>query len=61
LPFLIITAALLVSGLALRICGDFLPMGRGSILSGASYLWMLAAGVWGWRVLPRVRIADPEE
>lgn len=61
LPFLIATAVLLVSGMTLRTLGDFKPIERGSMLSYASYLWMLAAGVWGWRVLPKVRIADLEK
>jgi uncharacterized protein involved in response to NO len=61
LPFLIATSLLLLGGLVLRVSGDFVPANRASMLSCASYLWMFAAGVWGWRVLPKVRIADPEE
>jgi uncharacterized protein involved in response to NO len=61
LPFLIVTAVLLACALGLRVAGDFLFVQRGSMLSHASYLWMLAAGVWSWRVLPKVRIADPED
>jgi uncharacterized protein involved in response to NO len=61
LPFLIVAAVLLVSGMALRVSGDFLPADRSSMLSCASYLWMFGAGVWGWRVLPKVRVGDPEE
>lgn len=60
LPFLIGTAVLLVGGMLLRVLGDFLVVQRGSLLSDASCLWILAAGVWSWRVLPKVRIADPE-
>lgn len=61
LPFLIATALLLIGGVALRTAGDFLPLARSAMLSQASYLWMAAAAVWGWRVLPKVRIADPED
>lgn len=61
LPFLIAAALLLVGGLALRVSGEFVPASRVSMLSSASYLWMFAAGIWGWRALPKVRIADPEE
>ena len=61
MPFLIGTALLLITALVLRTAGDFIPLARPSMLSHASYLWMLAAGVWGWRVLPKVRIADLEE
>lgn len=60
LPFLIATALLLICGMSLRIAGDFLFLQRGSLLGDASYLWMLAAAIWGWQVLPKVRIADPE-
>jgi uncharacterized protein involved in response to NO len=61
LPFLIGTALLLICGMALRITGDFMFMQRGSLLGDASYLWMLAAAIWSWQVLPKVRIADPED
>ncbi len=58
LPELQIAAALLIAGAVLRAVGDFLPT-RPHWLTHASYLWMLAAGVWGFRVLPKVRMADP--
>lgn len=54
LPTLQIATLLLVVGAGLRAIGDFLPT-RPHWLSGASYLWMLAAGVWGWSVLRKVR------
>lgn len=60
LPFLRAAAALLVAASVFRIVGDFLPAARGTLLNTASYLWMLAVAVWGWRVLPRVRFADSE-
>jgi len=59
LPFLITAALLIVIAATLRAIGDFLPMTRNHWLNGASCAWMLAAAVWAWRVLPRVRIADP--
>ncbi len=58
LPSLQIAMFLLLAGTVLRTVGDFLPS-RPHWLSGASYLWMLAAGVWGFSVLPKVRVADP--
>jgi uncharacterized protein involved in response to NO len=61
LPFLIATALLLLTALVLRTVGDFLPLSRSALLSYASYLWMFAAGIWSWHVLPKVRIADPED
>ena len=58
LPALQIATVLLLAGTALRAIGDFLPT-RPHWLSGASYLWMLAAGLWGFAILPKVRLADP--
>jgi uncharacterized protein involved in response to NO len=59
LPSLQITTVLLLSGAVLRAVGDFSPA-RPHWLSHASYLWMLAAGVWGFSILPKVRVPDPE-
>ncbi|MDB6174477.1 MAG: hypothetical protein JWL59_3788 [Chthoniobacteraceae bacterium] len=58
LPFLKNTILLLLAGMILRVAGDFIPANRGSLLSYASYLWMFAAILWGWCVLPKVRISD---
>lgn len=57
LPGLQVATALLVLGSILRAAGDFLST-RPHWLSGASYLWMLAAVVWGWAILPKVRQAE---
>ena len=59
LPSLQIATILLLAGSVLRAVGDFSPA-RPHWLNGASYLWMLAAGVWGFSVLPKVRLADPD-
>jgi uncharacterized protein involved in response to NO len=61
LPFLIISTVLLVSAMVLRIAGDFVLPEHNTLLSWASHLWMIAVAVWSWSVLPKVRIADPEE
>jgi uncharacterized protein involved in response to NO len=61
LLFVASTAALIIAAMVLRTIGDFLPLTRAHWLNGASYLWMLASALWAWRVLPKVRIADPEE
>ena len=58
LPSLQIATFLLLAGAALRAFGDFSPE-RPHWLNAASYAWMLAAGVWGFSVLPKVRFADP--
>jgi uncharacterized protein involved in response to NO len=59
LPALQFAAGLLLLGTVLRTVGDFLVT-RPHWLNGASYLWMIAAGVWAWSYLPKVRIADPD-
>jgi len=48
--------AIVLLGIAalLRVMGDFLPAVRGTLLSIASYVWMIAAGIWGWRTLSRI-------
>jgi uncharacterized protein involved in response to NO len=61
LPFLLTAALLIATAAVLRAIGDFLPLTRNHWLNGASYAWMLGAAVWAWRVLPKVRIPDPEE
>jgi uncharacterized protein involved in response to NO len=61
LPFLSGAVVLLLLAAILRIVADFqLPL-RGRFLEFASYVWMLAAAVWSWRILPNVRIPDTEE
>jgi uncharacterized protein involved in response to NO len=57
LPSLQLTTVLLLTGAVLRAAGDF-SVERPHWLTAAAYLWMLAAGVWGFAVLPKVRIAD---
>jgi uncharacterized protein involved in response to NO len=61
LPFLLAAALLIVAATFLRAVADFLPLTRNHWLDAASYAWMLAAAVWSWRVLRRVRIPDPGE
>jgi uncharacterized protein involved in response to NO len=60
MPFLWGAAFLLALAAVFRVVGDFQPAARGSLLSLASYLWMVAAVVWGWWVLPKVRFAEAE-
>jgi len=61
LPFLRMAAVLLFIAAFLRVAGDFQWALRGRLLDFASYSWMLAAGIWSWRVLPKVRLPDLEE
>jgi uncharacterized protein involved in response to NO len=60
LPSLQFATLLIVTGTVLRAAGDFMAT-RPHWLNGASYVWMLAAGVWGFSILPKVRFADPTE
>jgi uncharacterized protein involved in response to NO len=58
LPSLQIATLLLLTGAVLRAFGDFSPA-RPHWLTHASYLWLLAAGVWGFNILPKVRMPGP--
>lgn len=60
LPALQIAVVLLLIGSGLRAFGDFVPT-RSHWLDASSYLWMCAAGVWGFGMLPKVRVAEPQE
>ena len=60
LPFLRGAAVLFAVAMVLRVIADFLPLARPHWMNAASYAWMLAALVWSWRILPRVRIADTD-
>lgn len=60
LPSLLVTTALLMIGTVLRAVGDFLPT-RTTWLSVASVIWIVAALIWGFAILPRVRDPDPDE
>jgi uncharacterized protein involved in response to NO len=60
LPSLRIAALMLVVGAVLRTWGDF-SAGRTVMLNTASYLWMAAALVWGWAILPKVRVPGGDE
>ena len=60
MPFLLTAALLIVAAAVLRAAGDLLPATRAHWLNASSYAWMLAAAIWSWRVLPKVRTPDPE-
>ncbi len=60
LPSLRIAVAFLLIGTVLRVWGDF-SAARSSILSGASYLWMAAAIIWGGAILPKVRVPGTDD
>lgn len=58
LPFLAGAALLLSGSMVLRFSADFVIPLRGGWISVAAYCWMAGAVLWGWRVLPKVRITD---
>jgi uncharacterized protein involved in response to NO len=60
MPFLWGAAFLLILAAVFRVVGDFQLATRGSLLSTASYLWMVAAVIWSWWVLPKVRHTEAE-
>jgi uncharacterized protein involved in response to NO len=55
LPSLQAATLLLLAGAVLRVAGDFSPA-RSGMLNAASYLWMAAAAIWGFSILPKVRL-----
>jgi uncharacterized protein involved in response to NO len=60
LPFLRAAAGLLIAAAGLRVLGDFFLPVRGTLLNSASSLWMVAATIWSWRVLPKIWRSDSE-
>ena len=58
LPFLLAAAFLILSATALRVAGDFVPLKRANLLTGASHAWMLGAVLWAVFVVPKLRAAD---
>jgi uncharacterized protein involved in response to NO len=63
LPFLITAFVSLVVGLGARIGADFMPngVGRNAHLIYAALLCVVAAVLWGLRLLPHVLTADSED
>lgn len=60
LPFLTAMALLFLSAMVLRSGADFtLRWHHGAVNVGA-LLWIAGASLWGWKVLPKVRFADPD-
>lgn len=60
LRFLIIALALLVLATSSRVAADFLPLERNSHLLYAALIWLGAAAVWGWALLPKLAISTDE-
>lgn len=60
LPFLIIALTLLVLAASARVAADFFPPERNSHLLYAALIWLGAALIWAWALLPKLRIAADE-
>ncbi len=60
LPFLAATGLFFAAAALLRAGADFFAPLRSDTLSIAAMVWMAGAALWGWKVLPKVRLADPE-
>jgi uncharacterized protein involved in response to NO len=60
LRFLIAALALLVLAMSTRIAADFFPPERNSHLLYAALVWLMAAGVWAWALLPKLSISSEE-
>jgi uncharacterized protein involved in response to NO len=63
LPFLLIAGGCLLVGLLARIGADFMPSvaGRNAHLIYGALFCIMAALIWGVRLIPRVLVPDPEE
>ncbi len=60
LRFLIISLVLLIVAMLARVGADFFPPGRNSHLVYAALIWLIAAAVWGWALVPKVLVAGEE-
>jgi len=60
LPFLIAALALLITAMIARVGADFFPPGRNSHLVYAALIWLLAASVWAWALVPKVFVGEEE-
>jgi uncharacterized protein involved in response to NO len=58
LRFLITALALLVVAMVARVGADFIPPERNSHLVYAALVWLAAATVWAWALVPRLILSD---
>ena len=56
LRFLIASLALLILAMVARVSADFLPLERNSRLVYAALIWLLAATIWAWALVPKLLI-----
>jgi uncharacterized protein involved in response to NO len=58
--FLIASLALLVLAMFTRISADLIPPERNSHLVYAALIWLLAAAIWAWALVPKLAISGDE-
>ena len=59
--WLVIATVFMLMGMATRISGDYFPKILVSHYNYGALFWVIGAGVWGWKVLPKVWVPDPED
>lgn len=60
LRFLIAALVLLIIVMLARVGADFFPPGRNSHLVYAALIWLIAAAVWAWALLPKLLVSEDE-
>jgi len=58
LRFLIASLALLVLAMLARVSADFILLERNSHLVYAALIWLLAAGIWAWALVPKLSLSE---
>jgi uncharacterized protein involved in response to NO len=58
LRFLIAALALLVTAMVTRVAADFVPPQRNSHLGYAALIWIVAAIVWAWALVPKLSLSE---
>jgi len=60
LRFLVAALVLLIVAMVARVGADFFPPGRNSHLVYAGLIWLIAAALWAWALVPKLFVAGDE-
>jgi hypothetical protein len=60
LKFLIAALVLLIVAMVSRVGADFVPPARNSHLVYAPLIWIVAAAVWAWALVPKLLLSEEE-
>ncbi len=60
LRFLIAALVLLIVAMIARVGADFFPPERNSHLVYAALIWLAAAAIWAWALVPKLSLSDEE-